>query len=57
MIRLMTADRYYHDTIRNADTETRHNEVNNIYKMQNIFKGAIKVKCKNRAIEAKKAPS
>ena len=53
----ITADRYYHDTIRNADTETRHNEVNNLYKIQNIFKGAIKVKCKNRAIEAKKAPS
>lgn len=53
----MTADRYYHDTIRNADTETRHNEVNNLYKTQNIFKGAIKVKCKNWAIVPKKAPS
>ncbi|MBP3374372.1 MAG: hypothetical protein J6L60_07585 [Bacteroidaceae bacterium] len=57
MIRQITADRYYHDTIRNADTETRHNEVNNLYKMQNIFKGAIKVKCKNWAIVPKKAPS
>ena len=57
MIRQITADRYYHDTIRNADTETRHNEVNNLYKMSNIFKGAIKVKCKNRVIGAKKAPS
>ena len=57
MIRQITADRYYHDTIRNADTKTRHNEVNNLYKMKNIFKGAIKVKCKNWAIVPKKAPS
>ena len=41
MIRQITADRYYHDTIRNADTETRHNEVNNLYKTQNIFKDII----------------
>ena len=38
MMRQITADRYYHDTIRNADTETRHNEVNNLYKTHNIFK-------------------
>ena len=57
MIRQITADRYYHDTIRHTDIKTRHIKVNILYKTGKPFKDVLIAKCKNRVIEAKKAPS
>ena len=41
-------------TIKNS---TRHNEINNLYKIKKVLKGIIMAKCKDWSIGAKNAPS
>ena len=57
MMRQITADRYYHDTIRNADTETRHNEVNNLYKIWKRKDTDLNVAKQINSVGRKKAPN